>query len=297
MRACARSTPDRGQGANFSLSHDARADPWQDVHFRMSTKKPPGDETIKGLPGFAARAEDSFIGRSKVSLSDIKRAAEAAPEVSQGAWRERVFTPRAVMSRDEVKAGLQAALRTLMASANHPRSAMESLKTAWLPLLRQALEQAGGDGLDVWLMSLFSPPARAPKQPLFSSLADALQRLRLARDLAVFEEEALKTVELVDGALATAPVKLSFKQMERQLEGKLEVDELLAIRGAADDDLNHRLQEIGGTMTQLRDQIRSMPGKQPDGMYSNFVRLKTELKVIDTELKRRSGTVKPSGAL
>jgi hypothetical protein len=42
-------------------------------------------------------------------------------------------------------------------------------------------------------------------------------------------------------------------------------------------------------MGQLRDQIRKMPGKQPDGMYANFVRLKTELKVIDGELKRRSG--------
>ena len=69
----------------------------------MTTKKPPGDETIKGLPGFDQRATDSFVGRSKVSLSDIKKAAETAPEVSQGAWRERVFTPRAVMSRDEVK--------------------------------------------------------------------------------------------------------------------------------------------------------------------------------------------------
>lgn len=257
----------------------------------MSTKKPPGDETIRGLPGFNARAEDSFVGRTATSASDIKRAAEAAPEVSQGAWRERVFTPRAIMSREEVKQGLQASLRTLLGSANHPRTAMDALRPAWLPLLRQALEQAGGDGIDAWLKALFTPPALGAKQPLFASLSEALLRMRLSRDLAGFEEEALKTVELVDGALGNTPVKLSFKQMEKQLEGKLEVDELLAVRAGADDDLNRRLEEIGGTMGQLRDQIRKMPGKQPDGMYANFVRLKTELKVLDGELKRRSGQV------
>ena len=73
------------------------------------------------------------------------------------------------------------------------------------------------------------------------------------------------------------------------MEGKFEVDELLAIRCGADDDLNCRFTEIGNTMNQLRDQIRKMPGKQPDGMYANFVRLKAELRVLDGEIKRRSG--------
>ena len=261
---------------------------------RMTTKKPPGDETIKGLPGFDQRATDSFVGGTRVSLSDIKKAAEAAPEVSQGAWRERVFTPRAVMSRDEVKLGLQSSLRVVMGTVNQPRVAMEKVRPAWLPLLRQALEQAGGDGLDTWLLGLFTPPGRPGKQPFFAELCDALARMRAAKDLAGFEEEALKTVELVDAALANAPVKLSFKQMERQLEGKVEVDELLGIRSGADEDLNRRLTEIGNTMGQLRDQIRKMPGKQPDGMYANFVRLKAELRVLDAELKRRAGTLTPA---
>lgn len=255
-----------------------------------TSRKPPGDETIKGLPSFNSRSEDSFVGRSKVSLSDVKRAAEAAPEVSQGAWRERVFTPRAIMSRDEVKQGLQAALRVVLSTANHPRVAMDGLRPGWFPLLRQALEQGGGDALDAWLNALFTPPARPPKQQLLEALAAAMHRMRESKDLAKFEEEALKTIELVDATLATAPVKLSFKVMERQLEGKLEVDELLAIRAATDEAINARLQEIGATMGQLRDQIRSMPGKQPDGMYANFVRLKHELKVLDAELKRRSAS-------
>ena len=58
----------------------------------MTTRKPPGDETIRGLPGANARVEDSFVGREKVSLSDLKKPmAEAAPEASKGPWRERAF--------------------------------------------------------------------------------------------------------------------------------------------------------------------------------------------------------------
>lgn len=263
----------------------------------MTTKKP-GDETIRGSGGFEARSEDSFVGgKNKVSFNDLKKAAEAAPEVSQGAWRERVFTPRAVMSRDEVKAGLQSSLRVALASVNQPRVAMEKVRPAWLPLLRQALEQAGGDGIDAWLQLLFSPPGKLAKQPLFTDLSENLLRMRHAKDLAGFEEEALKAVELVDAALATAPTKLSFKQTERQLEGKVEVDELLGIRSGSDDELTRRLTEIGNTMGQLRDQIRTMPGKQPDGMYSNFARLKAELRVLDGELKRRSGTLVPASSL
>lgn len=258
----------------------------------MSTKKP-GDETLKGSPAFD-RSEDSFVGgKNAVTLSALKKAAEVAPEVSQGAWRERVFTPRAVMSREEVKAGMESALRVALASVNQPRVAMEKLRAAWLPLLRQALEQSGGDGIDVWLQTLFTPQSKDPRQPLFTELSEALLRMRSARDLAGFEEEALKTVERVDAALAHAPVKLSFKQTERQLEGKLEVDELLGIRSSAEDDLLRRLTEIGSTMSQLRDQIKKMPGKQPDGMYANFVRLKAELRTLDAELKRRAGVLPP----
>ncbi|MFO0597013.1 MAG: hypothetical protein U0228_16980 [Myxococcaceae bacterium] len=253
----------------------------------MATKKP-GDETIKGVPNFGS-SEDSFVGKSKQIVSELKKAAtEAAPEVSQGAWRERVFTPRAIMSREEIRGALESALRVVLASASHPRPACDAVKGAWMPVLRQALEQGGGDGIDAWLGRLLTPPGAPAKQTLFDACGDTLLRMRAAVNLATFEEECLKLVASVDGTLSATPVKLSFKQMERQLEGKLEVDELLAIRGGVTDELKARVEEIGNTMTQLRDQIRKMPGTRPDGLYSNFVRLKAELRVLDAELKTRT---------
>lgn len=254
-----------------------------------SGPKKPGDETIRGLPDLGDRVEDSFVGRKVVTGSQKAITAEAAPEVSQGAWRERVFTPRAVMSKDEIFLALESSLRVALGSANHPRVAFDAVKKAWLPTLRQAMEQAGGDGIDAWLQTALKPPGRRPMDPLLGELALAMERMRGTRDLAQFEEECLKAVELVRKVLNfDKPRKLSFKQMERELEGKLEVDDLLVVHFASEDELSRRLQEIGNTMGQLRDQIRSRPGNQPDGMYSNFVRLKYELKVIDAELKRRA---------
>jgi hypothetical protein len=251
------------------------------------TKKP-GDETIQGTPDFG-RATDAYDASKPVTGSrPVPKLAEAAPEVSQGAWRERVFTPRAVLTKEEILAGLESALRVTLASANHPRVAFDQVRKLWLPFLRQAVEQAGGDGVDAWLLTMFKPPGRSALDALFAELGPAVARLRSARDLAHFEEEALKAVEQVRSRLsAPKPRRLSFKQMERELEGKLEVDELLQVTFASDDELARRIAEIGGTMSQLRDQIKTMPGKQPDGMYANFVRLKAELRVLDGELRRR----------
>lgn len=255
----------------------------------MATKKP-GDETIRGSPGFPVDKEDSFIGKVKIPTGEqksIPRSTEAAPEVSQGIWRERPYVARAVMSREEIKSTLQSSLRVVMGTANHPRVAFDALKGAWMPVLRQALEQAGGDGLDSWLSRRLANGGMAAKQGLFEGLGDALLRLRSARDLAHLEEEALKTVAFVDASFGNA-AKLSFKQMEKELEGKLEVDELLGVRAATTDELQARMTDIGGSMALLRDQLKKMPGRQPGGIFGNFVRLKAELRVIDAELKARS---------
>ena len=263
----------------------------------MTTKKP-GDETIRGAPNFEGGPEDSFIGRSKISTGELKKVdKEAAPEVSQGLWRERPYTARTIMTREEIKQGLQASLRVVLSTASHPRSAYDALRTGWMPVLRQAIEQAGGDGIDAWLNRLLTPAGAGAKQALYDALGAALLRLRLSKELAGFEEEALKIVATVDAAYQPFPVKLSFKQMERELEGKLEVDELLTIHSATPDELQSRLTEIGNTMAQLRDQLKKMPGRQPGGIYANFVRLKAELRVLDAELKDRTKPPTPNPGL
>lgn len=256
----------------------------------MVTKKS-DDETIRDLSGLA-RAEDSFVGTRPGTGSQKAVTASAAPEASQGRWRERVFTPRGTMTGDEILDALEAALRQSVEGANHPRVAFEALRVGWRATLRQALEQAGGDGIDAWLLQLLKPPGRRAVDPLFDALAAAFARLRDARDLAGFEEEGLKAMEAVRRAVfSESKRKLSFKQLERDLEGKLEVDELLLVRLASEDELTRRLREIGNTMEHLRDQLKSRPGQQPDGMFSNFVRLKTELRVLDAELKARANRV------
>ena len=75
--------------------------------------------------------------------------------------------------------------------------------------------------------------------------------------------------------------------MERELEGKVEIHELLKILFSDDEELIARLEEIGHTMETIRGQLKSMPGAKPDGMYSNFTRLKAEARVLSAELSRR----------
>jgi hypothetical protein len=227
----------------------------------MAIRKPPDDETIR-----------------------------VAPEASQGAWRERAFTPRAVMPHPEIVEALERSLRVMMTSASHPRAAYDGLRRAWWPTLRQVVEQFGGDGLDAWLGGLLTAPGKPPADPLFDDLVAALQRMRSARDVALLEEEALKAIELVRRSGRAGPRPLSFRVLERELEGKLEVDELLLAAAAPADELRRRVVEIGTTMEQLRDQLTSQPGPQPEGMYASFVRLKAELRVVDAELNRRSAT-------
>lgn len=288
----------------------------------MSDGKKPGDETMKVPPGLVpkkptspsmpalkgvpidAPPTDSFIGRMKLpsgshpQLNEVPTGpqkvitGETAPEVSQGKWRDRVFKPRAVLSNDEILKGLEASLRVVLGDANHVRVAFEELRRAWLPTLRQALEQAGGDAFDAWLSALLKPPGRTGMDPLFPALVADFGRLRAAKELAAFEEEAHKVIATVQRVLGfEKPRKLSFKGMEKELEGRLEVDELFVIAVSDEGELTRRLKEIGSTMESLRDQIRQLPGKQPSGMFNNFVRLKVELKVLDAELRRRGAAV------
>jgi hypothetical protein len=266
-----------------------------------SRKAEPGRNDSTGkLPmplGASGSPLDSYVGRINVGTN--KTLTETAPEVSQGAWRERAFAPRGVMSKEDIVSNLQAALKAITLSSNHPRVAFDALKDSWRPFLRQAMEQIGGDGMDTWLQVILTNSSRRAFDLFFQDLSESMLGLRQAIDIANFEVLALKVIELVRSQLELPkPKRLSFKNMERHLEGKLEVDELMVIRFSSLEDLDRRFQEIGATLEQLRDQIKTSPGKQPDGLYSNFTRLKYELTVLDAELKfrRKQGLVRNEGS-
>jgi hypothetical protein len=255
----------------------------------MSTPKKPGDTTLPPLPNSLKGKSplDSYDGTMSAS-GNFKALTEAAPEVSQGAWRERAFSPRGVMSKEDILANLATALKDVATPSGSLFSAWEALRAAWKPLLRQAMEQVGGDGMDAWLQVILTNSTRKPLDLFFQEMTTAVSSLSAATNMAEFETEALKTIELTKIHLAVAkPKRISFKHMERHLEGKLEVDDLMWIRFSSTRDLQSRFVEIGGTMEQLREQIKVRPGKQPDGIYSNFTRLKYEVTVIDAELKHR----------
>jgi hypothetical protein len=100
--------------------------------------------------------------------------------------------------------------------------------------------------------------------------------------------EAKAVIESV--ARATDPdsaTRISLKVLEKQLEGRIDVDALLEILFADDAALADRLDQVERTIETLRDQMRGMPGSQPDGMFSNFARLKVEKKIIEAEQARR----------
>jgi hypothetical protein len=231
-------------------------------------------------------AEDSFVGPTQPHKG--KAVGAAAPEVSQGAWRERSFVPRGTMTHDEMLSSLDRELSASLRIANQSFIARTVLDN-WLPVLRQSIEQYGGDGIDGWLLSILEPqrPA-ATTSPFVGELAVAVNRLLDAATLAEVEQCAARAIDIVKKQTTASNAKrLSFKQMERLLEGKLEVQDLFFIQAAGVQLLHRRLEEILSAMETIKDQMKQMPGKQPDGMYSNFVRLKIEAKVIDAEIKHR----------
>jgi hypothetical protein len=212
--------------------------------------------------------------------------AEAAPEVSQGAWRERAFVPRGVMTPEAIVAQLDQIL--VIAAQKLPNeSAASQVAKDWLPLLRQAIEQSGGDGLDAWLLRALKPPGRNANVAFFDALVKAFAAVRAASAPQAFLDAGRALIAVVQAALAEKK-RVSFKVLERELDGKLEVDELIAVRLATAAELEARQGEIEATMENLSLQARTQKGGQPGGIYSNHARLKAELRVVKAERALRT---------
>lgn len=237
---------------------------------------------------------DLFAG-SRTDVKPIKDGQAAAAEVSQGAWRERAFTPRGVMSPQEILDGMAATLAAVRTKQGPKTLMLAKVRDEWLQFLRQAVEQAGGDCLDTWLTAALKPGTGKPGINLvLVELYVAFEKMRAAQSNEVMLEIAETCIAAVKDTL-DAPSKrpCSFKVLERELEGKIDVDGLILFLLSSEDELTQRAKEIGQTLERLRDELKSMPGTGPQGMYSNFARLKAEARLIDGELKRRARASTP----
>lgn len=211
----------------------------------------------------------------------------AAPEVSQGPWRERAYQPRAVVPLANLTIALEAVIDDVMSTPASLWERVKAIRSGMLPFLRQAVEQAGGDGIDAWLSTLFSPPGVPGKDVLVIELFVAFEKMRQATTAEALEGAAKDCVTAVQRAFISKRA-FSFQAMEQRLEGKVELDVLLGLLLSDEAELRARAAEVVRALESLRAEVKALNTGQPSGAYFNYVRLKAEKSVIDAEISRRS---------
>lgn len=217
------------------------------------------------------------------------KALAAAPEVSQGPWRERAFIPRGVVPKEQIITSMQQALQIAGMQTGTLVRVRIALRAELMPLLRQAVEQVGGDGLDAWLIRLSVPPGQPAKDPLLMQLAVHMGRFDHAASQQALLAEGKSLTETVKKALFNpAAKKLSLKFLEEEFEGRIEVDALLTILFCTNEELARQRDQVDRTLESMRVTLRSMAGASPDGLMWNFSRLKVEKRILEAEQKRRS---------
>jgi hypothetical protein len=258
----------------------------------MSSKGPDDPAGKPPAPVLVPKNVQADLYTDSVVTIDPTAAArlrEVAPEVSQGAWRERAFTPRGFMTKEEIVSGMRSELDTATASPGDLDQVRGFLKTHWLPLFRQAVEQAGGDGMDAHLYALFGRPKRVAKDPLLADLITAYSALNVATSREDLVTAGFKVIERISRALSEPqPPRISLKALESELEGRLNVDEILDILTSSDAELNARLTKVRLTLETIRNELRAGgTGGQPTSLLWNFTRIKAERIVIESERRRR----------
>lgn len=239
-------------------------------------------------PPKAGSALADLYTDSKIDLDAMtrERMREAAPEVSQGAWRERAFKPRGRLTAEEIAHDLREIVRFAVTWHEGLAEMATRLKREWIPLLQQAVEQVGGDGFDSKVGALVGKK-KAGVDPFLGELIAALRALDTSPTQEELWLQADRIIALIEAAFAK-PKKLSLKVLERELEGRLGVDEVLSILIATDDELQARGAKVRETLDTLREELRSgAPGAQPTGLLWNFTRVKAERILIDAELRAR----------
>lgn len=254
-----------------------------------------------GLPvfGFAMEDEDPSVVAlrtdsyedSNIAMDPRRRMPSAsnpvAPEVNPGAWRERAFAPRGTMPKNQIVKGLERVLQLAELQRLAVPLQREELLGQWMPFLRQAVEQLGGDGLDSHLTKIFKPPGRTAKDKFLGELCAAVKRLHAAATREALISEAKKTLKSVQSAFTASPRRLSLKVMENELEGRIDVAVVLPVLFATRPGLEAKREQVDASTESIRSQLRSMPGHHPDGMMWNYARLKMEKRLIEAELAAR----------
>jgi hypothetical protein len=244
------------------------------------------ERTVVGRPSWSGG--DGFEA-SEVKTSPGRPAfTGVAPEVRKSLFHDRSAPPRGLLAAEALLSGLDEALQ----KAEQPRSPVaavrEQLKKDWLPLLRLAVEQAGGDGMDAYVTQLLAPPGRKAASPLLEELASGMERLEAAADVTALCTVARELRARVAQELADpSPRAISLKLLESELDGRVEVDAMLSIRFASNAELVARRAEAEKTLEELRKQMQVLTGKPPGGIFSNFARVKVEKRVMDAEARRR----------
>ncbi|MBI3183688.1 MAG: hypothetical protein HYZ28_16240 [Myxococcales bacterium] len=238
----------------------------------------------EGLPPGVPTDLDTYEDSKR---HDVKRdtSTEVAPEVSH-VWRERAFAPRGVVPREEILTQLDRALRVASAAKAPPEKVWVALKGEWMPFLRQAVEQAAGDGLDAYLAHVID--GKPPPKGMLLELALGMERTGQADHTQAIVAEGRKVIEAVRSALNSAAAKkISLKGIERHLDSRVDLGDVLQILFESDAELEKRLGHTDRTLESLRAQLKEMPGGQPEGMLSAFARLKVETRLIEAEQRRR----------
>jgi hypothetical protein len=247
-------------------------------------------KTSPGRPAFTAgRTHPGVPALSGEATSPGRPAfTGVAPEVRKSLFHDRSAPPRGLLPAEALLVGLDEALQKAAQSQSPVAAVRGQLKQDWLPLLRLAVEQAGGDGMDAYVTQLLAPPGRKAASPLLGELASGMERLEAAADVTALCAVAQELRARVAQALAEpSPRAISLKLLESELDGRVEVDAMLSIRFASNAELVARRAEAEKTLEELRKQMQVLTGKPPGGIFSNFARVKVEKRVMDAEARRR----------
>ncbi len=254
------------------------------------------ERTVPGVPLDLDSFEDSSAHHGQVVLDPtregtgrFKNPYPMAPEPAQGKWRERNFNPRGVIPKEQLIAAMEEALQIAAMQRGPLEKVRTALRAELLPQLRQVVEQAGGDGIDAWLSRLLTPPGRVAKDLLLGQLCAHMRRFGDApvREVLLAEAKAVCAVSK-KAVFAPAPQRLSFRVIEKELEGRIEVDALLAIAFCSDGELPRRKEQVDRTLDSMRVQMRGLGGGAASGLMSNFGRLKVERRIVEAELALRT---------